>query len=182
LISPLSLIPSDVQRDEHQVGPVGLLTRALRVLSVLEGIVHHYLAGQHKALTEVCAGNQKRSTTRPMAELMLETFREMMLMVVSASGFVHMLTGKHFRPVWLFLCCVSAHGRRFAMSVCHRSELRVYRDAFGGQLLACAMCSPARGVGHLSIRFDDICGQEQSDILMRKNHIEESSREDLPDG
>src|SRR5262249_41664024 len=40
---PLSLAPLYVQRDDHRVGLVRLLTLALRVLTLLEGVVRQHL-------------------------------------------------------------------------------------------------------------------------------------------
>ena len=43
---PLSLAPLYVQRDYHRVGLVRLLTLALRVITLLEGVVRQRLAEQ----------------------------------------------------------------------------------------------------------------------------------------
>src|SRR5258708_2529102 len=62
---PLSLAPLYVQRDDHRVGLVRLLTIALRVLTVLEGVVRQRLGQQQEALAGPFAGNPKRHTTQP---------------------------------------------------------------------------------------------------------------------
>ena len=84
---PLSLAPLYVQRDDHRVGLVRLLTLALRVLTLLEGVVRQRLGEQKEELAGLFAGNPKRRTTQPTAERLLEAFREVTLTVVSAPGF-----------------------------------------------------------------------------------------------
>lgn len=85
---PLSLGPLDVQRDDHRVGLVRLLPIALRVLTVLEGVVRHHLGQHQEAVGGLFAGHPKRQTTQPTAERLWETFREIRLPIVSAPGFV----------------------------------------------------------------------------------------------
>jgi transposase len=92
---PLSLGPLYVQRDDHRVGLVRLLTIALRVLTVLEGVVRQHLAESQETLVGLFAGNPKRSTTQPTAERLLETFREITLTIVSAPSFVQ----RHVTPL-----------------------------------------------------------------------------------
>lgn len=94
---PLWLGPLHVQRDDHRVGLVRLLTIALRVLIVLEGVVRQHLAQHQEALVGLFAGNPKRSTKDPSAERLLETFREITLTIVSAPGLVH----RHVTPLSL---------------------------------------------------------------------------------
>jgi transposase len=57
---PLSLGPLYVQRDDHRVGLIRLLTIALRVVTVLEGVVRSALAEQHLEIAGLFAGNPKR--------------------------------------------------------------------------------------------------------------------------
>src|SRR5213082_2477318 len=64
---PLSLAPLYVQRDDHRVGLVRLLTLALRVLTLLEGVVRQRLHEQHSELAGLFAGNPKRRTSQPTA-------------------------------------------------------------------------------------------------------------------
>ena len=64
---PLSLAPMYVQRDDHRVGLVRLLTIALRVLTVLEGVVRQNLEKQKRELSGLYAGNPKRRTNQPTA-------------------------------------------------------------------------------------------------------------------
>lgn len=92
---PLSLGPLYVQRDDHRVGLIRLLTIALRVVTILEGVVRHALAEQHQEIAGLFVGNPKRRTTQPTTERVLEAFREITLTIVSASGFVQ----RHLPPL-----------------------------------------------------------------------------------
>jgi len=85
---PLSLAPMYVQRDDHRVGLVRLLTIALRVLTLLEGIVRKSLQEQKQELAGLYAGNPKRRTAQPTAEHLLKAFDEVTLTIVSTSIFV----------------------------------------------------------------------------------------------
>jgi transposase len=92
---PLGLSPWYVQRDDHRVGLVRLLTLALRVLTLLEGVVRERLAQQKIALAGLFAGNPKRRTSQPTTERLLEAFNEVTLTIVRASGF----TQRHVTPL-----------------------------------------------------------------------------------
>lgn len=92
---PLSLGPLYVQRDDHRVGLIRLLTIALRVVTVLEGVVRHALAEQHQEIAGLFAGNPKRRTAQPTTERLLEVFNEITLTIVSGSGFVQ----RHLPPL-----------------------------------------------------------------------------------
>jgi transposase len=92
---PLSLTPLYVQRDDHRVGLVRLLTLALRVLTLLEGVVRQRLSEQKEELAGLFAGNPKRKTSQPTAERLLEAFREVTLTVISAPGFAQ----RHVTPL-----------------------------------------------------------------------------------
>lgn len=84
---PLTLAPMYVQRDDHRVGLVRLLTIALRVLTLLEGVIRKNLQEQKRELVGLYAGNPKRRTHQPTAEHVLKAFDEVTLTIVSASGF-----------------------------------------------------------------------------------------------
>jgi transposase len=84
---PLSLAPLYVQRDDHRVGLVRLLTLALRVITLLEGVVRQRLSEQKTELAGLFAGNPKRRTSQPPTERLLEAFREVTLTVVHAQGY-----------------------------------------------------------------------------------------------
>lgn len=92
---PLSLAPLYVQRDDHRIGLVRLLTLALRVLTMLEGVVRQRLGEQRGELAGLFAGNPKRRTAQPTAERLLEVFREVTLTVISAPGFAQ----RHVTPL-----------------------------------------------------------------------------------
>lgn len=92
---PLSLGPLYVQRDDHRVGLIRLLTIALRVVTVLEGVVRQALAEQHQPIAGLFAGNPKRRTAQPTTERLLEAFNEMTLTIVSGPGFVQ----RHLPPL-----------------------------------------------------------------------------------
>jgi transposase len=94
---PLSLAPMYVQRDDHRVGLVRLLTIALRVLTLLEGVVRKSLQEQKKELAGLYAGNPKRRTDQPTAEHLLKAFDEVTLTIVSTSTFVQ----SHITPLSL---------------------------------------------------------------------------------
>jgi transposase len=92
---PLSLAPLYVQRDDHRVGLVRLLTLALRVLTLLEGVVRQRLTEQKEELVGLFAGNPKRKTAQPTAERLLEAFREVSLTVIAAPHFAQ----RHVTPL-----------------------------------------------------------------------------------
>jgi transposase len=92
---PLSLAPLYVQRDDHRVGLVRLLTIALRVITLLEGVVRQHLGEQRLELAGLFAGNPKRRTSQPTTERLLEAFREVTLTIVRAQGF----TQRHITPL-----------------------------------------------------------------------------------
>src|SRR2546421_9672309 len=92
---PLSLAPLYVQRDDHRVGLVRLLTIALRVMTLLESVVRHRLHEQQRELAGLFAGNPKRRTSQPTTERLLEAFDEVTLTIVRASGFVQ----RHVTPL-----------------------------------------------------------------------------------
>jgi transposase len=92
---PLSLAPLYVQRDDHRVGLVRLLTLALRIITLLEGVVRERLAEQKMELVGLFAGNPKRRTSHPTTERLLEAFGDVTLTIVRASGF----TQRHVTPL-----------------------------------------------------------------------------------
>jgi transposase len=81
--APLTLRPVYLSREEHVVGLVRLLTLALRVLAVLEGVVRRGLGQCQEALSGLYAGAPKRSTARPRAERLLAAFGNLTLTVVT---------------------------------------------------------------------------------------------------
>jgi transposase len=85
---PLSLAPMYVQRDDHRVGLVRLLTIALRVLTVLEGVIRQNLEKQKREISGLYAGNPKRRTNQPTAERLLEAFSDVTLTIIRTPEFI----------------------------------------------------------------------------------------------
>ncbi|HEY1348166.1 MAG TPA: hypothetical protein VGF67_00900 [Ktedonobacteraceae bacterium] len=77
------------------MGLIRLLTIALRVVTVLEGVVRHALAIQRLEIAGLFAGNPKRPTAQPTTERLLEAFNEIRLPIVSGPGFVQ----RHLPPL-----------------------------------------------------------------------------------
>ena len=92
---PLSLAPLYVQRDDHRVGLVRLLTIALRVMTLLEGVLRQRLRERQMELAGLFAGNPKRRTSLPTTERLLEAFSEITLTIVRAPGFAQ----RHITPL-----------------------------------------------------------------------------------
>jgi transposase len=92
---PLSLAPLYVQRDDHRVGLIRLLTIALRVITLLEGVLRQRLCEQSMQLSGLFAGNPKRRTSQPTTERLLESFSEITLTRVCTPGF----TQRHVTPL-----------------------------------------------------------------------------------
>jgi transposase len=83
---PLSLRPMYLARDDHATGLIRLLTIALRVLTVVEFAVRRRLAATESTLAGVYAGQPSRTTTRPTAERLLASFREVTLTLIDLPG------------------------------------------------------------------------------------------------
>ena len=79
---PLSLTPTYLQRADHLKGLIRLLTIGLRVLTVLEFVVHRRLATEHTPLAGLAAANPKRTTVRPSAEQLLAAFKDITLTII----------------------------------------------------------------------------------------------------
>ncbi len=92
---PFSIAPMYVQRDDHRIGLIRLLTLALRVFTLLEGVVRKRLQEQERELSGLYAGNPKRRTNRPTAERLLEAFSHMTLSQVSTLDLVQ----RHVTPL-----------------------------------------------------------------------------------
>jgi transposase len=80
---PLSLSPMYLQDDDRATGLARLLTIGLRVLTLLEFVVQRGLTHTQENLTGLYAGNPKRATTRPSAEMLLTAFKNIHLSVVT---------------------------------------------------------------------------------------------------
>lgn len=77
----LAMLPLYVQRDDHAEGLIHLLTIALRTLVIIEFVVRRSLAEEQETLSGLYAGNPKRRTARPTAELLLDTFDDITLII-----------------------------------------------------------------------------------------------------
>jgi transposase len=79
----LGITPLYVQRDDHALGLLRLLTLALRGMVMMEFIARRELAQQNATLSGIYAGNPTRATARPTAERLLATFKEITLTTIS---------------------------------------------------------------------------------------------------
>lgn len=83
---PLSIAPMYLQREDHIKGLIRLLSIGLRLLTLLEFLVRKRLAEASETLSGLYAGNAKRSTANPTAELLLEAFKNMTLLIIPQNG------------------------------------------------------------------------------------------------
>ena len=77
----LAMLPLYVQRDDHAKGLIHLLTIALRTLVIIEFVVRRSLAEEQDTLSGLYDGNPKRRTARPTAELLLDAFDDITLLI-----------------------------------------------------------------------------------------------------
>jgi len=92
---PLSLTPMYLQREDHVTGLIRLLTIGLRVLTSLEFVVRRRLTAGKVKLAGLYAGQPKRATAQPTAELLLEAFQEITLTVIQEPA----QTSRHLTPL-----------------------------------------------------------------------------------
>jgi transposase len=91
----LSLTPMYLQSDTRATGLIHLLSICLRILVLLEFQVRRRLAEHNERLSGLYAGNPKRTTSRPTAEMLLEAFRNITLSKVV----VNQLRLRHLSPL-----------------------------------------------------------------------------------
>lgn len=77
----LAMLPLYVQRDDHAKGLIHLLSIALRTLVIIQFVVRRSLAEEQETLSGLYAGNPKRHTARPTAELLLDAFDDITLII-----------------------------------------------------------------------------------------------------
>jgi transposase len=77
--APLSIAPLFVKRDDQVVGLTHLLSLALRVLTLLEGVVRRRLKEQGMSLVGLYKDNPRKATSTPTAERLLQAFVPMTL-------------------------------------------------------------------------------------------------------
>jgi transposase len=78
----LGITPLYIQRDDHALGLIRLLTVALRAMSLFEFEVRRQLAKENSKLSGIYAGNPRRATARPTTERMLYNFSEITLTTI----------------------------------------------------------------------------------------------------
>ena len=84
---PLSLSPLYLTRDDHATGLIRLLSLALRVLTLLEGVVRRQLADPATPpLTGYYPGQPTRATRRPTTERLLAAFDGLTLTILRPAG------------------------------------------------------------------------------------------------
>jgi transposase len=83
---PLGLCPVYLQREDHLIGLVRLLSLALRVLTLSEFVVRRSLAAENEVLVGLYPGNPKQQTHRPTTERLLAAFKNITLSLVQLPG------------------------------------------------------------------------------------------------
>ena len=79
---PRALTPMYGQREDHATGRLRLLSIALRVLTLWEGVGRRQLATEGATLAGLSAGNPRRETDRPTAERLLAAFEGITLTLI----------------------------------------------------------------------------------------------------
>ena len=82
----LGLTPIFLATDQRVKGLIRLLSLGLRILCLLEFSVRSELDSTRQALSGLYAGNPKRATAKPTAELLLRAFRGITLTVMKING------------------------------------------------------------------------------------------------
>ena len=82
----LGASPLFVQRDDQAQGMMNLLSLGLRILTLLEFVVHRRLKEQGEQLLGLFPGNPKRATARPTAERILKAFQSLSLTILDVRG------------------------------------------------------------------------------------------------
>jgi len=77
--APLSIAPLFVQRDDQVVGLTHLLSLALRVLTLMEGVVRRRLHQQETTLVGLFKENPRKATSTPTAERLLQAYKRLCL-------------------------------------------------------------------------------------------------------
>lgn len=95
---PLSLTPMYLQREDHIIGLIRLLSIGLRLLTLLEFEMRRSLNSYDEKISGIYPGNPKRKTTRPSSELLLAAFKEITLVSVPIALGGHRYLTK-FSPV-----------------------------------------------------------------------------------
>jgi transposase len=105
----LGLTPIYLASDDRVKGLIRLLSLGLRILCLLEFSVRCALEPDQQQLPGLYAGNPKRATTRPTAELLLRAFRGITLTIMEINGviqrFLSPLSELQQRILKLLGCC-----------------------------------------------------------------------------
>lgn len=92
---PLSLGPLWLEREDHAVGLVHLLTLGARVLALLEHEVRQNLQRDQRTLAGLYPGQPRRVTDQPTTERMLKVFKQVILTVIVLGHETHV----HLTPL-----------------------------------------------------------------------------------
>ena len=92
---PLSLGPLWLEREDHAVGLVHLLTLGGRVLALVEHQVRQRLQAQERTLAGLYPGQPRRVTDRPTTERLLKAFKRVILTVIVLGHDTHV----HLTPL-----------------------------------------------------------------------------------
>ena len=84
-LNKMNLTPLYVQRDDHAIGLVRLLTVALTIQVLMEFAIKRKLAEEKRKLSGIYAGQPNRSTARPSAERILYAFGGITLTLIALS-------------------------------------------------------------------------------------------------
>jgi transposase len=87
--------PLFVQRDDQVVGLLNLLSLGLRLLTLIEFVVHRQLTQTQDTLTGLYPENPKKSTNRPRTERLLNAFEHLTLTIFTVAGESH----RHLTPL-----------------------------------------------------------------------------------
>ena len=79
---PLSLKLTYLTQEDHTIGLIRLLSVALRVICLLEFTARKKLKIQNQQLSGIYAGNSKRSSTQPTAEMLLRAFKDIKFSII----------------------------------------------------------------------------------------------------
>lgn len=83
---PLSVTPLFVQRDDQVKGLVHLLSLGLRILTLIEFVVHRQLKAQGETLIGLHAENPHKAKTRPTSERLLKAEDNLTLTILAVRG------------------------------------------------------------------------------------------------
>lgn len=87
--APLSIAPLFVKRDDQVQGLIRLLSLAIRLMILIEGVVRRRLQQEHLTLVGLHAENPKKATDIPTTERLLRAFSPMTLSCVQLDGQCH---------------------------------------------------------------------------------------------